>query len=944
MSTRELILLSPYKLPGKDALILGNEDVAAFLNGYLALWHPAAAFGAAAPPRVASPYDHEQPTAGHLYAVPDNPPMFLPDDWNDRVREAGAAAFTATAERGPSLDSLMQALRDKGDDSPLFALPPERVAPFLAIGLGFTVVQTLFEAMDHDYLLADAELWQDVQEAIAALADPDADAFRRPLQAAADKLLTAREILYTATIHLLDLCVLDASRLQQPLPATFARAQPLNVLASAVVLEQFSTVQPEPFARLRERVQAETCEVIGGSFVEREDPLLPIESQVWNLAHGLARTRELLGAEVRVFARKRFGFHPQLPVWLSHVGLRRGVQVAFDDAVLPTYTSAVINWSSPDGKQIDLFVRSPHAADTPQTFFNLAHYLHQTIMKDQAATLPLLHAGNPTAPGYDDLVELSRFGPILGQWTTFFRYFVDVYGGEYINAPPADEFHGDCLTEKNTAQVREPVSAFVQHTRVRRRLDAVWGLAALQRGLMGRNDPQRLEATLPRLEEALETGPASEAVLQELAAVERSAAESLGQRLVARATRMKPGYLLLNPCSFTRRVALELEGIQGQLPLEGPVKAFQVSAGTAQLVVEVPAFGFAWFPQRGQGGSSPAGRMKLADSRCVRNEFFEAEIDPATGGLRALRDQRNRLNRVSQQLVFNPGSRMVARDVRVTSTGPALGEVVSHGTIFDEQDNVLATFSQRFRAWLTRPVLDLRIEIMPVKAPEGYPWHAYYGSRFAWADERTTLIRGVNGTSYVTTHTRPETPDYLELRWGRQNTILLTGGLPFHQRHGARMLDVILLPEHETARSFDLSLGLDRDYPMQTALGVVSPAPLVATAKGPPHVGATGWLFHLDAPNLAVTSLRPAASGADAILIRMLECNIHNTQAELRCVRDPQRACFVDARGELLTETGISGDAVVFEVPPSDLVQLRVEFSEEQPANALGQNQEASSP
>jgi hypothetical protein len=318
--------------------------------------------------------------------------------------------------------------------------------------------------------------------------------------------------------------------------------------------------------------------------------------------------------------------------------------------------------------------------------------------------------------------------------------------------------------------------------------------------------------------------------------------------------------------------------------------------------------------------------MRLADARHVRNEFFEAEIDPATGGLRGLTDPRTGANRLGQQLVFNPGSTMRATAVKVTSTGPALGEVVSEGAMLGDQDQVLATYRQRFRAWLGRPVLDLRIEIYPERAPEGYPWHAYYGARFAWRDERALLLRGVNGTGYVTSHTRPETPDYLELRLGRQNTVLFPGGLPFHQRHGTRMLDVILLPEGETCRAFDLALGLDREHPMQTALGMVTPVPLVATKKGPPHVGAAGWLFHLDAPNLLLTGLRPAPDGADAVTARLLECASYGGQAELRCPRDPQRVVLLDARGEALMEASTSGDAAVFEVAAGDLVQLRVEF------------------
>src|SRR5437899_500552 len=193
---------------------------------------------------------------------------------------------------------------------------------------------------------------------------------------------------------------------------------------------------------------------------------------------------------------------------------------------------------------------------------------------------------------------------------------------------------------------------------------------------------------------------------------------------------------------------------------------------------------------------------------------------------------------------------MRAKEIQTTSAGAALGEIVSAGEILDEHEQVLARFRQRFRAWLGRPVLEIRIEISPQHLPQGYPWHAYYGARLAWRDERAALVRGVNGTGYVTSQTRPETSDYLELRSGRQSTLLLPGGLPFHQRHGGRMLDIILIPEGETEQVFDIGLGLDRDYPMQTALGMITPVSVLPVAKGPPHVGAAGWLFHLDAPNL----------------------------------------------------------------------------------------------
>ena len=157
--------------------------------------------------------------------------------------------------------------------------------------------------------------------------------------------------------------------------------------------------------------------------------------------------------------------------------------------------------------------------------------------------------------------------------------------------------------------------------------------------------------------------------------------------------------------------------------------------------------------------------------------------------------------------------------------------------------------------------------------------------------------------------------------------MIFPGGLPFHLKQGTRMLDVLLITEGETARTFDLAIGLDRDFPMQTALSMISPSPVVATTNGPPHVGSSGWLFHLDAPNLMLTNLRPAPDNTDGLTARFLECSGHESAAEFRCVRNPIRASVLDARGNGLLDAYLNGDAVQLQVTRNDLAQLRVEFS-----------------
>jgi hypothetical protein len=936
---RELILLSPYTPPTHHQLMLGADDTACWLHAWSALWHPAALAGAAGPPRYTSPYDYETPVEGHLYAIPESPPLYLPDDWDERVRSAGAAAFRATPDRESTQANLREALAALGADLSAFEWGEDALRPLFGLGLGYLTVETLFDAMEHEHLLDKDGFWADIQEQIR---NPQSEI--RNLEAAAQKLLSARDVLYPVTLHLLDFALLDANHLGAPLPTAFGRRSPLNLIAPGQALEALAREQPGRLAELRGRFvspgadapgspEEPTLEVCGGEYLDREEELLPIESQLWNLRRGLAVTRDLLGADVRVFASPRGSFHPLTPLLLHQVGLSRALFLSFGDARLPSHKSAVIQWSSPDGRQVEAYTRTPVAADDPQTYFHLAHYLHQTIMNDQAATLGLLHRpGSAAAPWYDDWLALSELAPVLGTWTTLSRYLGEGMVGEYAAPDSADDFAIDALDQRVTAGAPRPVSGFARHLRLRRRLDAARTCAALHRALGGSPD-DGLEEQVGALEAHVERF--EDVPLEKVEAAERRAAGPLAERLLSRAAADRPGLLLLNPCAFARRVALERDDFAALPPLGGPVKAAQLDGGTARLVVEVPALGFAWVPSGGRqppgsstGGLTPPARraVKLADERGVRNEFFEAEIDPATGGLRAIRDPRTRANRLGQQLVFQPGSSMVAKEVTVTSTGPALGEVVSTGALVDEHQNVLATFRQRFRAWLSRPLLELRVELFPEHAPQGYPWHAYYGARFAWRDERATLLRGVQGQGSVTTHPRPVTPDYLELRSGGERTLILPGGLPFHQRHGTRMLDVILVAPGESAHAFELALGLDREHPMQTAWGFASPVVVLPVTKGPPHVGPAGWLFHLDSPNLLLTSLRPEPGEAPAVTARMLEVGGFAGRAELRCPRDPTAAELTDALGSLQQQLGTQGDAVPFDFAEYDLVNVRVGF------------------
>src|SRR5207302_2960535 len=143
--------------------------------------------------------------------------------------------------------------------------------------------------------------------------------------------------------------------------------------------------------------------------------------------------------DVHTFASPRGSFHPQTPLLLQQVGLTRALFLSFGDTKLPVHKAAVIQWPAADGKQIEAFTRAPLPAEDPNTYFHLAHHLHQTIMQDSAAVLGVLHRPSElVVPWYDDWLAASELAPALGTWTTVSRYLSNGVVGDYASPANAD--------------------------------------------------------------------------------------------------------------------------------------------------------------------------------------------------------------------------------------------------------------------------------------------------------------------------------------------------------------------------------------------------------------------------------------------------------------------------------------------------------------------------
>ena len=484
-------LLSPYRPPTSYPVSLDVAEASAWLQGYFALWHPAVLARIDAPPRAASAYDHDQPRPGAIYCTPDGPEVFHPDDWQYRVTEAGGAAFTSSESADDTLAHLREALGERPH-------PEADASLFTAIGFGYLLVEGLFEAADHDRLLDAGAFWADIQ---SALAEPERA--RDHLAEAGAKLLAARESLNPASIHLIDVVYPHVDRLDALWPRSLSSGLATTVVASSAILERMAEVAPERLTELR--AASERIEIATGGISDRDDALLPPESQHFALVASRRSIRDLVGIEAVTFARENTSAHLDSPAFLHRAGFRYALLTPRTGADLPGNDAAVLNWPSPDGKTIDAIGRAPHRADDPLTFFNLTHTLHAATGKDTAPLVLLRHDGTPPAVGYAELVAFATLSDAIGTFTTPSRYLGDHHYGDYLGTTTPDDFRLDLLADRARRKVRDPVSAFGRHRRQRQRLDAALAYQAILRTLAEPTNADReLIRRLDKLELELE--------------------------------------------------------------------------------------------------------------------------------------------------------------------------------------------------------------------------------------------------------------------------------------------------------------------------------------------------------------------------------------------------------------------------------------------------------
>jgi alpha-mannosidase len=947
MLFEKLIAVVPLSRLDPELAEITEPIAQATLGCFQCLWHPAILSRGATLPVWSLASDPPLAAPGYLILVPEPSRPMLPAGWVEQARAATATVI----ECGASRARVMAQMKDE--------LPTEigRVGlveadSFYALGLAVLYLEMLTSYMHHGSTLDQDHLQKEALAAASAAVVGDVATRDDHLRAAFQLLTEARERLYGADIHLLDLCLVDPRAGMDRLGMQLSGERPISLFATGRTVEELQRRDAATAEQLKRMLDESKADLVGGEYEEVASTLLPFESHLWQFRRGQQAYRNVLGRVPVIFGRRRFGFARHVLQLLGRMEMLYLVHFCFDDGVFPTKPDPKVRWEAPDSSTVESLARIPFSAENAAEFLRFPARLARTIASDFVATLTMVHWPMPDAPWYRDLLHMTRFANVFGKLSTLSHYFQATEPASISSSLHNDDFVSPYLAHDHLNSSINPIGQYPRRHRARAQLEQVrWMTAAVYS--LGSEPIDSTADELESIESLLEQ--CDPEYRSQILTAEKAALDRIADLVCPPAATSQPGVLIINGLSFDRRVIVPL---RSRLTDQGDASYSDSATGdtTRWSSHTVPGTGFAWIPSEPPLSSSDAATAATAEDRTIRNQFVEIEIDAVSGGIRSLRDRANRLPQLAQQLVVvgaeqgiadapsgvgtgasvqSTKSEMRATSVSVLSPGPELACLEVVGQLVakpgnDMDDPPLARFRQTYRLVRGQAVVRVEVSIYDIRPgaldPRANPWQSYLASRFAWPDSRSVLSRGLGTLAESTRSARPESPYFVEIHGRRQRVAILTGGLPFHQRVGQRMLDTLLITATEQERSFVFGIGVDLANPFLAALDLMTPVAMI-DRPGPPRNGPAGWLFHLDARNVVITSIGPLGAGRRGVRMHVFESAGRYTRAQLRCPRNIAEARLTDFLGQRLATLDTQGDTVKLDLAPREITQLEIEFA-----------------
>ena len=950
MPYRELVLLLPCHSLEDFPTHHEGEDADGLLASWTGLWHPALIAAAQARPTWRRADDPPEEVKEKLIVAPGVSMSQLPTGFAQRAKSEGGVLIRKKTSRD---ELIAEALAGLPEGAP--NLDPDLVADFLALGYAFLQVQILTRQMHYASRLDEIYFGREVLAAAEAAMQGENQVAREHLTTCFQLLSEERGHYTGVEVHIVDLNLMNSTTIGPALHRELATGATTNFLLSGRLIEEIATREPLALAALSAAIKEERIGIVGGEDQELPLPLLREETILADLRRGLAIAESRLGTRPIVYGRRRYGLTPALPGILERLGFLGAVHATLDDGRFPEGSQGKSRWQGSDGALLDALARAPRDAARPETFLGYAVRLSESLSSDHVATVFLAHWPGQASPWHEDLRRTARYCNALGKFVTVDSYFRGTDHPPYHDRFEPDQYRSPYLKQGVIRKHGGQISRSLNYWRQQAELASAQSLAALAEMLGSPRDAEKAGQSA-RLAGAIDRHGDPQTNLADLSETTAEAVDiETGAMLVDAARRVAEkigcgpgkGALVVNPCSFVRRINLVSKDLHALPGVEKPVYSSADHANARQVVVDLPPLGYAWLSGE-SGGPRPTGpaAQSLAETGVLRNEFIEALINPITGTLQSIHDYKIRGNRLSQQLALrvptdraesggysnDPDERaiysvMAADEVHVTSTTPALGEITTKGRLVDREGKKLAGFKQIYRLWRGSRVLWIDIELEPEEELRSDPWNSYYCCRFAWPNESAELARNVHSASHPVRTRRIDAALFIEVQDPQVKTTIFPCGIPYHRRSGGRMLDSILIVRGETARKFRIGIGADVSHPLPIGWGGLLD-PLVVPNVGPPSSAKSSWLFHCDAKNVVVTHLEAIFEAGKPVgyRARLVETGGRSANVQLSSFRPAAQAQQVDFLGNSLGDLSVSEGKVKVEVPGYGMVEVEARW------------------
>jgi len=537
---------------------------------------------------------------------------------------------------------------------------------------------------------------------------------------------------------------------------------------------------------------------------------------------------------------------------LNQAGFSGAIHASLDDGQFPESPNTVMRWTGSDGASLLAIGTPPLDASDAGAMLRLGLRIGEQIDSSHSATVVFAHWPGRVCESFLDLLRISKYAPLLGEFTSLNDYFQGAYDPGFSEDFTADQYRDPFLQQSITAQAKNPISRYVIYWQTHYRLVACTAMLAQcgrqagsaieaaqiveQDSLAGARSHlwKQVNELTGRLDSIIDAADAppwlalDEAVSELEKAVTALVAANLAASPMAVSRQIAGQGYLLNPTNHKQRVRLATNGkLTAPIKDAGPIVFADSSTDQTDWVVEVPGMGFAVLDTQAahRKKSDPFRRdPAVVQDHLLRNEFFELLIDEQTGGIRSLQLYGGRNNLLSQQLAARligrepvdtattessrtgdlkgsnhggsklPKARyttMVADEITMRADSRIHGSITSIGRLLDGEQTI-ASFTQTVSLSRGVPIADLEIMIEPL-IEMTHSINEYFCNRLAWKEESAQVVSNDLENRQTVNSDWFLATHYININQNEHAVTMLTGGLPFHRRASRRMIDSVLI-------------------------------------------------------------------------------------------------------------------------------------------------------